>query len=292
MVAFQAAEQPGDPTRAEELEARTAQSRNPLYPKDPMGFAPRPTSPHDLARPERYARRYKSACHREHASGARAILNGLASNRFEPPLPPLGKGMEWDQHALQRREAHIAEGMHLKRLLSEQATQRAFLDLQRRLRQAETAEAAVVVLEEMKVALGMLLSRLPQPGGVADHLASLKLRFERLVRNVWVEGADVHYDRLKAEVCQLLREEDAKRNAVVVEHVPPAAPRPLRQLPALVDDLRMQQTDFSLRRAAAAEASAPMFKGMKVEHEKPTSVAHSQRVLMSSLRRRTAAAAS
>jgi len=50
----------------------------------------------------------------------------------------------------------------------------------------------------------------------------LNLPFERLVRNVWMEGPEVYYDRSKASLEKLLQKEVARRKALKVS--PPVAP--------------------------------------------------------------------
>ena len=48
---------------------------------------------------------------------------------------------------------------------------------------------------------------------VLRQIRSLRLPFERLVRNVWQEGPEVAYDRTKASLQRLLQKEVAQRKA-------------------------------------------------------------------------------
>jgi hypothetical protein len=51
----------------------------------------------------------------------------------------------------------------------------------------------------------------------------LRLPFERLVRNVWMEGPEVYYDRAKAALEKLLAKEVARRKSLQTDP-PPSGP--------------------------------------------------------------------
>mmetsp|Transcript_1170 Transcript_1170/g.3688 ORF Transcript_1170/g.3688 Transcript_1170/m.3688 type:complete len:299 (+) Transcript_1170:278-1174(+) len=262
-------------------------ARNPQYPRDPMSFVHDEAAPHDLARADRACLLYLSGANRAEAFGRRAVLNGTAMPRFAPPPPPPGTGKRWDPQALATREAYIWQRTAVSATLTEHATAREYKTLEGRLRAAESASAANEVLLEMEAFLTTdpLITRIDADAARA-RLAAVRLPFERLVRNLWVEGPELHYDRLKGRVGELLAAEQARRGAMAAEDVRLAPFGPAREVPELVADLAVQKRAHLTRKAAAAEAARPAFKGMKVPRVKPTAVQANQRLLYNSLKAR------
>ena len=49
---------------------------------------------------------------------------------------------------------------------------------------------------------------------ILHQIQNLRLPFERLVRNVWTEGPEVSYDRIRATLTRMLQQDIAQRKAV------------------------------------------------------------------------------
>jgi len=249
-----------------------------------MSFAPSDLVPDDLQRHDRIGITYQSGAYRAENLARRMILNGQAVERFEPPPPPPGAGMVWDAEALAARSAFLVEKSELSRAFTEQATSREWTRIEQRLVRAKSALEAVAVLHEMRTFLTTDPLRTQIDARAALELLSrVKLPFERLVRNVWVEGPEVQYDRAKAHICSLLEAAIDARDAHE-QHVRSGGSEPRREVEQLVHNLRLQWRARQATREVTREAARPKFAGMKYERERPTSVAASQRALLASFR--------
>lgn len=255
------------------------------YLKDPMSVAPSELVPYDIQRHDRVGIRYQSAAHREASLERRAILLGLASYRFEPPPPPPGAGKQWDPEALRLREKFITEKAELGRTFTAQNTARAWARIEERLKRSQSALEAVHILEEMRVFLTTdpYITRIDVDAS-REMLLHVKLPFERLVRNVWVEGPEVQYDRSKQHVCALLKAESDARAELKAVGWKQVEFGPKREVSQLVHNLDLQARALRAAQTARREAMRPKFKGMKVERPRMTSTQANQRALLASFR--------
>jgi hypothetical protein len=216
----------------------------------------------------------------------RAIINGQACPRFEPPPAPPGAGKVWEPEALKARASYLAERADLSRAFTAQGTAREWSVIERRLRRAKSALDALAILQEMESFLTTdpLITRIDVAASL-EVLNTVKLPFERLVRNVWVEGPEVQYDRAKLHVLALLQAEIDTRERQVAEDSERVPLGPRREVAQLVSALGLQWQARQAVREAVREAVKPKFKGARqFEREKPTAVQASQRTLLASFR--------
>lgn len=253
----------------------------PGFERDPMSVRPSDDVPDDLQRHDRIGIMYQSGASRAESLARRAILNGQARERFEPPPPPPGAGKVWEAQALRARHAFLAEKSALSRTFTAQATSREWAAIELRLRRTRSALEAVAILGEMQAFLmtDPLITRLDAAASLG-LLSRVRLPFERLVRNVWEEGDEVRYDRAKAAVCALLAAEVAERARQASAGWQRAAFGPRGECGQLVHNLELQAARRQAARAAEREAARPKFRGMKVARQKPTSVQADQRALL------------
>ena len=169
----------------------------------------------------------------------------------QPWLPPyIPHHMKGGPLTQEVRNAYLQGGEDMKALLRAQAVRVQLTALMDVLPTCQTAEQAVRALEEVHTFLEsskeeVATTHQVSPNGVRysetfpvthhtlpqiDAAATLRLvrrlnlPFERLVRNVWMEGPEVQYDRSKAALEGLLAAEVARRKTA--EASPPPAERP------------------------------------------------------------------
>lgn len=278
------AARPRDPPAAEQppvVEAPLRAAR-PGFERDPMSSAPRDV-PDDLQRLDRIGIMYGSGANRAESLARRSILNGEAAERFAPPPPPPGAGKIWDPTSLLTRHHFLVEKADLSREFSAQATMRDWMRLEQRWRRSKSALEAVSILQEMLAFLNTdpFITRIDAAASL-EMFGKVKLRFERLVRNVWEDGPEVQFDRAKAEVCALLSAEVEERARQQREGWEPVPFGPRHEVEQLVHNLNEQWRRRQALQAAVREASQPKFRGMAVERRKPTAVQVDQRTLLAS----------
>lgn len=137
-----------------------------------------------------------------------------ASHRWLPAPPVQPSYLLGDEHTQKLRREHFVDANDSRIELSKQAVQVQLKELQAEVSSCVTAEQAVAALEVVRTFLlsGCNLAYI-DPKQATTHIKRLSLPFERLVRNVWVEGAEVAYDRSKESLTRLLRKEIAARRA-------------------------------------------------------------------------------
>ncbi|KAJ1640472.1 hypothetical protein T492DRAFT_854753 [Pavlovales sp. CCMP2436] len=242
------------------------------YERDPLSFAPAEGCPDDLGRLDRVGILYSSGLYRAESLERRSILNGTALERFNPPPPPPGNGKTWDPEALRARNGFLLERAELSRSFTTQATSREWLQIEHWLRRAKSVLEALHALAEMEVFLATdpYVTRIDAESAL-ETLSTVQLPFERLVRNVWVEGPEVQYDRAKV----LAREVQTRRRALAEGLWEPIRFGPRGEVDQLVQNLELQHKT----------RQAPKFKGMGIVREKPTSVQAGQSALLASFRK-------
>jgi len=172
----------------------------------------------------------------------------------QPWLPPyIPHHMHGDPQTQATRRAYIDGAAEMKTLLRSQAVSVELSRLMEVLPTCATAEQAVYALEAVHSFLDSYedveeSAQTISPNGVRtttwttvryanlpqiDAAATLKLvrrlhlPFERLVRNVWMEGPEVQYDRSKASLDALLAKEVSRRKRLKTDPPPPPPPETL-----------------------------------------------------------------
>ena len=137
-----------------------------------------------------------------------------ASHRHAPAGPAKPSHLLGDAPSREARLEYVREMNSLRVAMSEQAVQRQCAALFDTLSACVTAEQAAAALDALGafLRLGANLSKVDAAAEL-DRLANVRLPFERLVRNVWMEGPEVAYDQAKASIRALLTRELAARRA-------------------------------------------------------------------------------
>jgi len=137
-----------------------------------------------------------------------------AHHRWQPAAPVKPSYLKGDISSRQVRSQYIQEKNQDRILLSAQAVQREYDVLVTELLACVTAVQASECLGKMKeFVLSAANLTMIEVDSALKQLNKLHLPFERLVRNVWVEGPEVAYDRTKASLIGILSKEIAARKA-------------------------------------------------------------------------------
>ena len=188
------------------------------------------------------------------------------SHRWAPAPPVQPSYLLGDERTQAQRLKHFMEANESNNLLSRQAAQVQLSQLQAAVSASVTAEQAVEALEAVRTFLGEGCNMaFIEPLDAIKHIKGLSLPFERLVRNVWVEGAEVAYDRAKESLVRLLRQKHAERKAEAEWSAHSDGYGPRRMVEELRHDFKLATAAHDAEPSQGVRVGLLTFKGQPLK---------------------------